>query len=132
VAGITGEIINAWANVEDCKLLSSNYSHAEHALILQFIRVYNNHIFVDWRDRRLGNGSFNYSASSFQAAAINGTIQSLPDFDNPCERIWHRYFSTTTSHLTWFTRRHNVSKNVMINDCERSVADWQKSLMQIR
>jgi hypothetical protein len=92
-------------------------------------RVYNNHVFLDWRDRRLSNGSINLnnmSAHSLQP------IQSLPPFANPCEDIWARYFATDTNHTTWFTGKHKVNRDRMVFDCNKTVLNWQLGLRQIR
>ncbi|KAI8471296.1 MAG: hypothetical protein J3K34DRAFT_235982 [Monoraphidium minutum] len=95
--------------------------------------VYNNHVFVDWRDRRMGNSSFDFSVLNYTHATFSGdTIQSLPDFDNPCERIWQRYFSSNTTHRTWFTSKHNVNRSQMLSDCNSKVIKWQGGVMQIR
>ena len=96
-------------------------------------RIYNNHVFVDWRDRRMGNGSVDFASLNFTSAAAYGSaIQSLPEFDNPCSRIWQRYFSNTTSHLTWFTGKHLVEEEQYIADCTRKVLAWQEGVIQIR
>jgi hypothetical protein len=81
----------------------------------------------------MGNGSADFALLNHTSAVFNGSaIQSLPDFDNPCERIWARYFSNSTAHSTWFTGKHNVSYSQMIIDCNNTVAQWQAGVMQIR
>ena len=80
----------------------------------------------------MGNGSYDFSVSTYQDAAYNSSIQSLPDFDNPCDRIWLRYFDNFTTHQTWFTNNHQVDKTQMLLDCNKQVKTWQLSMIQIR
>lgn len=80
----------------------------------------------------MGNNFTDFSLVNYTDAIINGTLQSLPDLDNPCTRIWNRYFSNDTAHRTWFTGKHSVDKAQMINDCNDLVESWQKGVKQIR
>lgn len=94
--------------------------------------IYNNHIFLDWQDRRMGDNSTNFAAMSYMSAYPNGSIQSLPSLLNPCDSIWSRYFENDTNHQTWFTNSHFVEREQMMDDCNQSVTRWQLGIKQIR
>lgn len=80
----------------------------------------------------MGDNQTDFSNMTYKQAYGNASIQSLPDLDNPCERIWSRYFSNHTTHKTWFTNNHHVEKVQMFRDCNKSVMDWQLGVKQIR
>lgn len=94
--------------------------------------MYNNHVFLDWQDRRLGSNNTDFASLSYETAYPNGSIQSLPTLVNPCESIWLRYFANGTEHQTWFTNHHVVSKGRMVADCNISVNRWHTGIRQIR
>jgi hypothetical protein len=122
--------------------------------------VYNNHVFIDYRDARLGaDSSINWDegtgyemrdmASSITFAAngpqaglgswpahysttLGNFTQSLPDFSNPCSRIWDRYFAANASVQSWFTGQHSVSLGQFMTDCNSTVVSWRKGVKQIR
>lgn len=63
--------------------------------------------------------------------------QSLPDFDNPCNRIWNRYFSNNASITTWFNSnsseyQHSLSYDIFWQDCNDTVTKWREGVHQIR
>lgn len=128
-------------------------------------RVYNNHIFLDHDDERLGRNSsidwdaapgYNATGSSALLSMMLGGpeqfnnsfhtgptcrntslgmschTQSLPDFDNPCQRIWQRYFADNASINTWFTGNHSVSWEQFGVDCNKTVSRWRAGVKQIR
>ena len=123
-------------------------------------RVYNNHVFIDYRDNRLGgDSSINWdNAPGYEmrdlgslipfaangpsvglgswpahfSQTVNNFTQSLPDFSNPCSRIWNRYFAANASVSTWFTGQHSVSQGQFLTDCNSTVVSWRKGVRQIR
>lgn len=131
-------------------------------------RVYNNHIFIDYRDERLGAnatidwdtapgysvGNTNLSRAQWEvfhqgedvigAAIHTGPhctekdchTQSLPDFDNPCSRLWTKYFADNATALTWFNNRqafnHSVDHGQFLVDCNDKVKRWREGVKQIR
>jgi hypothetical protein len=110
--------------------------------------VYNNHVFVQHDDARLGaDDKINWDAPSgyaiqkyklpLAAAAqpvhIYGGVptQSLPDFDNPCSRIWNRYFAQNAT-ASWFRSNHSISQSQFQADCNETVKSWRQGVRQIR
>jgi hypothetical protein len=117
--------------------------------------VYNNHIFIQHDDDRLGSTDINWDEApgynvtdvgadeairmgivasklqvhTFQAGA---PTQSLPDFTNPCARIWARYFDANASTRSWFTGQHSVSQAQFDLDCNSSTQAWRHGIKQIR
>lgn len=135
--------------------------------------MYNNHIFIDHKDERLGGDAtinwdegpgYNatgdsefvqslfykgktllqnkvhtgpYCRSTNVSSLVNCATQSLPDFDNPCERVWNRYFADNATIVTWFNRNkteyhHKVSYDIFIKDCHDTVIKWRTGVRQIR
>lgn len=121
-------------------------------------RVYNNHVFVQHNDSRLGaNDSIAWDEAPgykvlnvsniegiitaqskglplhvYQADNSTHPTQSLPDFDNPCNRIWARYFAVNASIKSWFTGNHSVSQDVFLDDCNATAKAWRHGIKQIR
>lgn len=123
-------------------------------------RVYNNHIFVDHADDRLGgNASLNwdygpgYTPTGFYGAPTehycgpdaiddvkprhtwqlqNRSTQSLPDLDNPCQRLWDKYFAVNATARSWFTANHSVGFQQYMLDCNEKVVSWRNGIKQIR
>jgi hypothetical protein len=120
-------------------------------------RVYNNHVFIDHNDSRLGNDTidvswdddpgYSYQAPDTPEFFYSGgsaakpmhywttgqkTTQSLPDFDNPCMRVWGKYFSSQPTVHTWFTGNHSLQYAQFMTDCNSTVASWRSGLRQIR
>lgn len=81
----------------------------------------------------MGDGTTDFGQSNYTSSALDGgTIQSLPDLTNPCQRIWDRYFAPNTTHITWFGTQHNVDHDQMIVDCNQQVSNWHLHAIQIR
>lgn len=119
-----------------------------------FCRVYNNHIFIDHEDVRLGaDAAVNFDdASGYEPVrlvssppfvsregwhlhhftATNRSTQSLPDFDNPCNRTWGKYFASNATIKTWFTDIHTVNQQQYMADCNQRVVSWRQGVHQIR
>lgn len=122
--------------------------------------MYNNHVFIDYRDTRLGgDSSINWdngpdyemrdmaaditfaangpsvgygSWPAHYSTAVGNFTQSLPDFSNPCSRIWDRYFGANASVSSWFIGQHSVSEGQFMTDCNSTVVSWRKGVRQIR
>jgi len=82
----------------------------------------------------MGDGTTDFQNLNFSTAQVGPSelLQSLPDLDNPCERIWDRYFSNSSSHKVWFQGVHHVDKKQMFVDCNNKAQEWQQGLFQIR
>lgn len=68
----------------------------------------------------------------YQADNNTHPTQSLPDFDNPCNRIWARYFAVNASMKSWFTGNHSMSQDVFLDDCTTTAKAWRHGIKQIR
>ena len=92
-------------------------------------------IFIDHRDRRLGSSAaVDLSSNNYaeMKSTFDDEMQSLPAFDNPCDRLWQEYWANDTATPRWFTNIHKVDQTQFYADCNAKINKWRDGVKVIR